>query len=140
MATRKKMKRINIYDPHYDAYITYLIGGTVDNMIKFIKRKHKDSPLYSWGTPFVFGDDADTTNAYQFHVNAPHGKGEIFYVWIHELNANLLFHETFHLTGDILYTRGIPYTYSSEEAYAYLGGSVFEKIFRALKGRFPKTV
>lgn len=134
------MRKIKVYNDLYDVHITYLIGGEVPDLKRYIKRVHKDEQLYSWGKPFSFGEDADTTNGYQFHINAPLGDGEIFYVWVAQLTPYLLYHETFHLSGDILYTRGIPYTYSSEEAYAYLGGWLFEKVFKKLNGKLPKRI
>jgi len=133
-------RRIKLYDDLYDVHITYLLGGTVEDLVKYIKRKHKKAPLYSWGKQFTFGADADTTNGYQFHVNAPLGNGEVFYIWTADATPYLLFHETYHLVGDILYTRGLPYTYSSEEAYAYLGGWIFEKVFKKLGGKLPKRL
>lgn len=133
-------RRIKIYNDLYDVHIIYLIGGIVKDLEKYIKRKHKTAPLYSWGKQFTFGEDAGTTNGYQFHINAPLGNGEIFYVWVAEPTAYLLSHETFHLTGDILYTRGIPYTYSSEETFAYLNGWLFEQMFKKLGGKLPKRL
>lgn len=130
-----KIKDFSIYEQLYETEIVYLVGGEVEDLIAYIKSKHKDSPLYSWGKRFDWGEDANTTNAYQFHVNAPLGSGEKFYVWMHEVTPSLLYHETFHLAGDILFTRGVEYSYSSEEGYAYLGGWIFEKIFNALQGK-----
>lgn len=136
---KTRIKERKFYNKMYDCYISYLIGGTVPQLISFINRHHgEDAPLFSWGTQFQWGPDADTTNAYQFHVNYPLGHGEVFYVWLHELTPNLLFHETFHLLGDILYTRGLRYTYASEETYAYLGGEIFEQIFKLVKGSFKQ--
>lgn len=135
---KMKIRKINIYSQTYDCQITYLIGGDAIQLAKFIKRKHKYELLYSWGKSFTFGADANTTNAYQFHVNYPLGHGEVFYVWVNEPTAYLLAHETFHLTGDILYTRGVAYTYSSEETFAYLNGWIFDKVFKRLKGKLPK--
>jgi hypothetical protein len=133
-----KIRKISIYNDHYDCHIVYLIGKDVHWLKKYIARKHGDIQLYSWASTFKFGEDANTTNGYQFHVNAPLGDGEMFYVWVAEPTPYLLVHETIHLTDDILYTRGIGYTYSSEEAYAYLGGWIFEKVFKRLGGKLPK--
>lgn len=135
-----RLKKIKIYNDLYDVHIMYLFGGEVASLVRYIKRVHGDEKTYSWGKPFVFGEDADTTNGYQFHINAKHGDGEMFYVWVHELTPYLLYHETYHLAGDILYNRGIPYTYSSEEAYAYLGGWLFEKVSKKLNIKYPKRL
>lgn len=134
MAT--KIKEFSFFDDHHKVDISYLFGGDVSDLIAFIKTRHKDAKMYSWGKPFEWGDDADTTDAYQFHVNAPYGRGEKFYVWIYELDANLLYHETFHLAGDIYFTRGAEYNYGSEELYAYYGAWIFEKICNYLDIKF----
>ena len=133
-----KIKEVRFVEPLYQCDISYLVGGDVPLLISFIKERHKNAPMYSFEEKFEWTDDADTTNAYQFHVTAPLGKGEVFYVWVSELSAYLLFHETFHLTGDILYNRGIKYCMESEEAFAYLGGYLFQEAFKLLKGTFRK--
>lgn len=122
-----KLKEIRFYEPMYQANICYLIGGTADDLIKYIKNKHGNDKMYSWDKEFSWGEDANTTDAYQFHINALLGQGETFYIWVHKPTASLIFHETYHLIGDILHTRGIEYSYSSEESYAYLGGWIFSK-------------
>jgi hypothetical protein len=130
------MRKISVYCEHYDCQIIYLVGSDVHALKKYLSRKHgADAKFYSWATEFKFDN---TTNGYQFHVNADLGDGEIFYVWLAYLDAYLLSHETLHLSGDILYTRGISYSYSSEETFAYLHGWIFDKIFKKLKGRLPK--
>lgn len=133
------MKEYRFVEPMYQADISYLVGGDVPELIEFIKARHgKQAIPFSWNEKFEWGEDAHTTDAYQFHINAPLGKGEIFYVWMYEKNASLLFHETFHLVGDILHTRGIKYSNESEEAYAYLGGWIFQEAFKLLRGTFRK--
>lgn len=136
MAARKtKIREITFLEPMYQVDISYLYGGTVESLIEFIGKRHdKVSPL-SWSEEFHWGKDANTTDAYQFHINAPLGKGEKFYVWMSDVTPSLLFHETFHLTGDILHTRGIKYSSESEEAFAYLGGWIFQEAFKLLKGK-----
>ncbi len=127
------MKEYSFHVEMYDAWVTYLIGGTVKDLKKFLRDKHKKLPItYSWDKRFSFGKDGETTDGYQFHVNAPLGDGEVFYVWLS--NIHLLFHETFHLTCDILFTRGIEYSYQSEESYAYLGSWIFNKINSLING------
>lgn len=136
----KKIKEFSFFDDHHKVEISYLFGGEVYDLMAFIKARHKDEKMYSWGKPFDWGDDADTTDAYQFHINGYHNKANKFYVWIYELDANLLYHETYHLAGDIFFTIGAEYNYGSEENYAYYGSWIFEKICNALgiKFRVPK--
>lgn len=137
----KRLKKIQIYNDMYDVYIIFLIGGDVPNLQRYIKRKHGKARLYSWDKEFdLYTDDADTTNGYQFHVNAPLGKGEVFYSWHSEMTPYLLSHELYHVVGDILYTRGIGYNYDSEEIYAYLYSLLFDKVFKKLGGKFPKRL
>lgn len=136
---KNKIKEYSFYDESWHTDISYLFGGTVEDLMDFIYQRHKGMALYSWGVEHIWGKDANTTNAYQFHVNAPLGDGERFYVWLHEMCPNLLCHETVHLVGDILFTRGMEYKYESEEAYAYLAGNLFEKIYNLLNGKIsPK--
>jgi len=124
------MKEFTFHQDMYDAWITYLLGGTVKDLKAFLRSKHggRLPAMYSWDKRFYFGKDGDTTNAYQFHVNAPLGDGEIFYVWMSDLDDYLLWHETDHTRNDLLFTRGVGYSYESEEAYVYLGGWIFKKI------------
>ena len=135
---KSKLKEIRFTEPLYQADISYLIGGEVPDLINFIKERHKVGQMYSFNEKFDWTEDADTTNAYQFHVSAPLGKGEVFYVWVAENTPYLLFHETFHLTGDILCNRGIKYSMDSEEAFAYLGGWIFQEVTRLLKRKTRK--
>lgn len=138
MPVRKKIKEIRFTEPMYQADISYLVGGDVPALMNFIKDRHGNAQKYSFGDKFDWSEDADTTNAYQFHVQAPLGKGEIFYVWMEDKTPYLLFHETFHLVGDILHNRGIKYCMESEEAFAYLGGWIFQEVFKLLKGSIKK--
>jgi hypothetical protein len=131
----KKIREYKFHDPLYKADISILIGGDVAQLILFIKERHSDAQMYSFGEKWSWTDDADTTDAYQFSIPAPLGKGEIFYVWILEKSIYLLAHELFHLTGDILQHRGMKYSMDSEEAYAYYHGYLFQESFKLLKGR-----
>lgn len=126
------MKEIIFTDPLYEAEIVYLVGGSFSDLEKYLKEHHGDAKLYSWGDTFDFDD---TTTAYQFHINSPMGKDERFYIWIGEgeLSPRLLWHETLHLTTDILWTRGIYHCNQTEEAFAYLGGWIFEKFSKEYK-------
>lgn len=127
------MKAVKFIDPLYEARVCYLIGGTVPEMLKYLKKAHGVYEPYSWDQKFEWGEDAGTTDGYQFHINAPLGDGEIFYVWVSKASPSLLFHETLHLVGDILHTRGINYSCDSEEAFAYLGGWIFDKIYKSVR-------
>jgi len=129
------MKEYRFTEQMYQADISYLVGGDVPKLISFINDRHKGAQMYSFNEKFDWSEDADTTNAYQFHIPAPLGKGETFYVWVNEKTPYLLAHETFHLTGDILYNRGIKYCMESEEAFAYLHGYIFQEMFKLMRGR-----
>lgn len=135
---RTKIKEVRFTEHMYQVDVSYLVGGDVPKLISFIRERHKNAQMYSFGEKFDWTEDADTTNAYQFHVSAPLGKGEVFYVWVAEDTPYLLFHETFHLVGDIMYNRGIKYSMESEEAFAYLGGWLFQEASKLLKGRIRK--
>ena len=138
---KRKLKKIQVYVDMYDAYVIFLIGGEVPDLLKYLRRKYgKDAQYFSWGKAFSFGEDADTTNGYQFHVNAPLGKGEVFYSWHSDMTPYLLSHELYHVVGDIMYTRGVGYNYGSEETYAYLYGWLFDKLFHKLGGTLPKRL
>lgn len=139
---KRKLKKIQIYNDLYDVYMIFLIGGEVEDLQKYISRKHgRNAKLYSWGKPFnLYAKDANTTNGYQFHVTAPLGKGEIFYSWHHEHTAYMIGHESFHIIGDIMYNRGVTYNSGSEESFAYLFGWVFGKLFKKLGGKLPKRL
>lgn len=126
------MKEISFSDPLYECEISYLEGGTVNDLISFISERHPGSLPVSWDRKFEWGENANTTNGYQFHMNAPLGDGERFYIWVAYPTLNLVSHEVFHLTGDILFTRGIEYCYQSEEAFAYLHGWLIDKIFKTI--------
>jgi len=138
MMMNNTMKEVKFTDPIYEADIVYLFGGTADDMIEYIRHNHGNEQVYSWSYPFEFLEDANTTDAYQFHINAVLGIGETFYVWMHEPTHSLMYHETFHLIGDILHTRGIEYTYQSEEAFAYLGGWIWKELMKNLE--IPKII
>lgn len=130
-----KLNKISILVDMYDADVIFLYGGNTNDLRKYIKRRHKDSDLLSWGNRFTIDDeDAETTDGYQFHVFCNYGNGEVFYVWVAKPTPYLFAHEIFHLTGDILYIRGLSYSHASEEAYAYLHGWIFDKLVSKLKG------
>lgn len=117
------MKEIRLHQDLYDADVSFLLGGSVPEVNALVTARHGVQP-----EPLD-----DDTNGYQFHISAPLGKNEIFYVWIHTPDMNLLWHETMHCAFDILKTRGIIYTEDSEEAFAYLGADIFEMLCKKLK-------
>lgn len=132
------MKEVRFVEPMYQADISFLVGGDVPGLRAFIKDRHGNAKLYSFGKRFKWGKQANYTNAYQFHASAPLGNGEVFYVWVAEKTAYLLFHETVHLMGDILHDRGLKYCMKSEEAFAYLGGLIFQEMCKLMRVRFGK--
>lgn len=131
-----KIRKIKIFNEERDCQITYLIGKDVHWLKKYLRRKYgADAKYYSWGKDFKFDN---TTNGYEFHVNGDLGSGEMFYVWLAEITPYLLYHETYHLAGDILYVRGVKYSYSGEETFAFLGCWIFDQVFKRMKGKLPK--
>lgn len=133
------MKEVEIYCPLYQVDISYLIGGTVEELIALVKSRHQGALPMSWDKSFEWGEDANTTDGYQFHINAPFGVGEKFYVWVSEPSPYLLFHETYHLTGDILFTRGVTYCNQCEESFAYLGGWIYQELSDQLNNKEKET-
>jgi hypothetical protein len=141
------MKVITFTTPLFEANCVVVVQCPFSKFLAFLKKRHggKVPQMYSWSKEFEFKEDADTTDAYQFHVCSErgsrdsHGQEEVFYSWILDPTSSaLLYHEVQHLTGDILYTRGVEYEDGGEETYSYLGGWIFEKVFTALGGRIPK--
>lgn len=109
----------------YEVDICYLIGGSVADLRAYVKQHHGEKAItLSWDQPFVLEDGTD---AYQFHVTSPLGEDERFYVWMHDPTPRLIWHETMHVTFDILFVRQVYYKSESEEAFAYLGGWIFEE-------------
>ena len=127
------LKEISIYNDLYQTDISYLVGGSFDDVLALLKKRHGSVKPVSWCEEFEFGEDANTTDGYQFHINGEYGEGEHFYVWVYRPSVYLLSHETYHLTGDILKTRGIGYVEQSEESFAYLNGRLSEQIHEKLK-------
>lgn len=114
------MKEIKISEPLYAAEISYFINGTIPEFNKIMKKRFGKH----------YQNQADDTDAFQFSICPPGGEGELFYVFIAEPDLNLLWHETMHLAFAILRDRGITYGYKCEDVFAYLGGSIFEKLFK----------
>lgn len=137
--SKTKIREIKIFEDMMRVDISFLIGGTVPDLITFIKDRHKNAQMYSFDEKFDWTEDADTTDGYQFHVCGPHGKGEVFYVWVLEPTPYLLEHEISHLTGDILCNRGVKYCMECEEVFAYLGGWISDELSKRLKIRKVKT-
>ena len=126
------MKEISFTTPLYEAEVSLLIGGDIWEVVELLKNRHSDPRVYSWDKEFTWGEDANTTNAYAFHVNARFGDGERFYIWMVEPTINLSSHETYHLTGDIMFTRGSIYSYEAEENFAYLHGWLYDTVFNSI--------
>jgi hypothetical protein len=138
MATTR-IKEYKIYESEKQVDIRILIGGMPHDLIKLIKNRHgEDVKLYNWDKEYIWPEDADDTDAYQFHVCAPLGKGEIFYAWVHEPTLYLLVHEVVHVVGDILFHRGYKYGRKSEEAWAYLTGWIMYEFYKQFKGKIKK--
>lgn len=124
------MKEIKIHEPLYDVDISYLFGDSVSKLKEFIQKRH-GSHVLIWDRDVSESCDKffiEDTDGYQFHVQEPLGSGERFYSWMYKPTDNLLFHETLHITFDILFTRGVKYHNDSEEAFAYLGGMIFQQL------------
>lgn len=136
--SKTKIKEIRIFEDLFRVDISILIGGDVPQFQQFLKDRHKEYKMYSFGERYYWTDDADTTDAYQFHVTAPLGKGEVFYVWVHQNDPYLLTHEISHLVGDILQSRGIKYCMECEEVFAYFTGWIDEQLQKSLKRRKTK--
>ncbi len=112
---------------HYDAWICFLIGGEIKDFKSFLKSRYGRIPvMYSWDDR-QYAKDMEDTDAYQAHVNyKPPKHDEIFYLWMsHE---KILVHEIIHLAGDILFVRGFTYCKESEEAWAYTGNEIYNRI------------
>lgn len=114
------MREIKIEEPFYAVQISYFIGGSIPELNKVLKKRYGDD----------FDEQNDDTDAYQHHIIPAGGKDEIFFVWIGNPDMNLLWHETMHLAFDILRVRGIAYSERCEDAFAYLGGNIFQKLFK----------
>lgn len=124
------MKEYRFLEPHYQANVCVLVGGTPADVRKLLERRHgKNFKMYSQGEE-VDDDNRDSDDAFQFTV---HEKEEIFYIWLDRVDLELLYHEIFHLTFDVLVSRGIAYDSSCEEAFAYWGAKVFIKFAKKLK-------
>lgn len=136
------MQEYILYEEEKDVWITCLIGGSVNDLKTYLRTKHKGRlpAMYSWDRRFHFGKDGGTTNGYSFHVNAPLGDGEVFYMWVAEPTPYLMGHEITHVVGDILFNRGFEYCYGAEESWAYLNGWVHGKIKKLIDGRISDGI
>lgn len=133
---KSKLKEYTCYHDFHEVEISFLVGGTVADLIAFIKKRHGKTHLYSWDKRFKWGKRANTTDGYAFHVEGgDFGVGERYYLWVHGPEAGILGHEICHMVGDILYNRGYGYCYGSEEGFAYLSGWLHRKVHHALKGK-----
>lgn len=129
---RNKIIEKAFFNDLYGADISFLFGGDVEDLKKFIRARHGSSKLYSWDEEFNLETHENNTDAMQFHILTLIGNADKFYLWVASMQADLLFHEITHLVGDILFVAGIRYSTHSEEAYSYLSGWIGKKIFEQL--------
>lgn len=127
------MKELSITDPLYQSTIRYLIGGTEEELYALIRARHGQEALmrnkHGEGAPLARDENDAGTDAMQFHIN---GAEEFFYVWLATATPDLVWHETMHLTFDVLTCRGIAYSDECEDAFAYWGGAVFAEVVHKL--------
>lgn len=127
------MKIIKIHVPLYLAEVTYLFYCTPEETHAYLQKEHgQNYQTTSHNEVPEPGKMDDDTDGLQFHVPGYMGKHEVFYVWIAEPDLNVLWHETLHLTFDILIQRGVEYAPSCEDAFAYLGGYIFDEVSKKL--------
>lgn len=133
------LKEIRVKDPLFQREISYLVGGTEAELYAFVKARHGADVMLL--NKQAEGGDSPEPDAHsagndglQFHVA---GEREHFYAWIANEEVSLLWHETFHLTLDVLTSVGISYSDESEEVFAYWGAKIFSdacsKIFSITK-------
>lgn len=129
---KKKIIERTLFNDLYGVDISFLFGGDVYDLKKFIKNRHGETKLHSWDEEFNLESQENNTDAYQFHVFTEVGSADKFYIWLASMQPELLFHEMYHLVGDILFVAGLKYTTGSEEAYSYLAGWIGKKVFEQL--------
>lgn len=130
---KNKIIEKTIFEDLFGVDISFLFGGDVEDLKKFIRTRHgAGCSLYSWDEPFNLWEQQNNTTAYQFHIFTDIGNADKFYLWNAVMETDLLLHEITHLTGDILFVAGIKYSTDSEELYAYLSGWIGRKIFEQL--------
>ena len=54
----KKIKEYKFHEPLYFVDISVLIGGDVPQLIEFIKARHGDAQMYSFGEKFDWAEEA----------------------------------------------------------------------------------
>jgi hypothetical protein len=109
------MKEVQVFEEMYRADISLIVGGTIPELQSLIESRHDDAPQLD-----------DDTDGYQFECRSKGGQNERFYIYIEKMDPYLLYHEIMHLVFSIMKHRGITYSSGSEEAFAYLGGRIFE--------------
>lgn len=130
---KNKIIEKKFYNDTYELEVSFLFGGTVDDLKNFMRSRHgAEAKFYSWDKEFKLYEQENNTNGYQFHIFTPVGNADIFYTWMAELDISLFFHEIHHLPNDILQTIGVKLSEDSEEAAAYLAGWIGKKICEAL--------
>lgn len=126
-----RLKKIRLKDPLYQSDIVVLVGGDTASLRRYLHRKHgSEVRTYNKNTPcdeeIGIGEDS---GGLQFHVKRPQ---ETFYIWVAIKDIDTMWHEVYHLTHDILFARGIIYSDSAEDAFAYFGGALFAQIYKKL--------
>lgn len=132
---RSKLIEKTFYCDLYEVQISYLFGGDVDSLKKFIRSRHGDARIYSGKEEYKLYEET-VTDGLQFHVRTPNGEADRFYVWKAYATSSLLNHETWHLTIDIMTYIGARHSDDSEECYAYFNGWISKKILEQLNIKF----
>lgn len=123
----------------YKVDISFLFNGDVEDLKKFMRKRHGDAKFYSGADEYRLYEEDNVTDGLQFHVFTPLGHADRFYVWKAMHDGGLLNHEIWHLTVDIMYVIGAKHVPESEECYAYLNGWIAEKINAKTKAKFPQV-
>lgn len=137
----KKIKEYKFYNDNYELEVSWLFGGDVDEVKKFMRTRHGiDAKFYSWGKEYKLYEAENNTNGLQFHIYTDIGNADIFYVWMAEPIWSLLYHEIYHQANDIQVSIGAKISEDSEENAAYLCGWIGKKLMEAMniKLRMPK--
>lgn len=123
------MQVINVVDPLYQSDVRLLVGGVMEDVHQYVVKTHGGE--VSTHNKDNATDDGweDCTDGAQFHVN---GDTEVFYIWIQRPELDLLHHEIYHLTHDILHVRGIEYSDNCEDAFSYFSTALFIDAYKKL--------
>jgi hypothetical protein len=122
----QKLDRFELNDPIYERSISLYVGGTEQDLYAAVP-----SPKFNRSDEEVTEGPDINNDGCQFHIKEP---DETFVVWISRRDPQLLHHELFHLTLDVLETVGLSLTPESEEAYAYWTAHIFADAYDRLFG------